>query len=807
MHVPIEGGATMKRAEVSILLAGVLLALIQFSGCAQKPPTFNDVQILAPKGAQTIAQSQSVMIQANVLNDPAAGGVTFTFSTLPGFGTINQTSTTTATYIAPGAVTTATTVKIIVTSVDFPNHSVAVTINVVPPPTITTTTLSTATLNAAYSATVTATGGLPPLSWSISAGALPTGLSLASSTTDTVQITGKPTVAGTYTFTITVTDSAGFSNSEQFMLAVSSLSITTTSPLPPGTVNTAYDSPGLQFAATGGTAPYTWSVASGSSLPAGLALDPTTGILSGTPTTAGTFNFGITATDTSKPPVSVTANFTLVVSGAQNLTGLSGSYAFEFSGYNSTGFVAFAGTFTANGTGGITAGEEDYNSISGTDVTYTNLVGTYTLGSDGRGTFTFTGSTPAQPTAQFTYAFSIDATGNGRFIEFDTTGTTGSGRIALQTVTTCTVSSTVANTYSGDFAFGGAGFAGLSATNGTGPLAFAGRFTATPPVAGGTIGSLSLGEMDTNTPGVVTIDDTSVSGTYLSGPDSTHCTLGLSSTGLASQNFSVYPISAGDAFLIETDTASGTTTTPYLVAGEMVQQFGQPFVAGGVLSGTMVGGLSGQLISGGTNLPEVQVVELSATSGNANMAVLQTDNQAGTIFGTNGTPIPDPYISDSLGRVEGSVEFNSTFSPVLYLINTDQAFCVNIVQNAPTFGYFAPQSTGPFTVETIKSTSLVDGTSAPAVSADRDLSGFLSFDGVSMVGGTQDQSTSSSNTTTASTGTYVLTATGNTDGSGTMTLSTPTGFTGYFFIVSPTNAVMVTTTPGDVNPVLIIIGH
>ncbi|MGB8542650.1 MAG: putative Ig domain-containing protein [Candidatus Acidiferrales bacterium] len=797
----------MKRAEVSILLAGVLLALIQFAGCAQKPPTFNDVQILAPKGAQTIAQSQSVLIQANVLNDPAAGGVTFTFSTLPGFGAISQTSATTATYIAPNAVTTATTVKIIVTSVDFPAKSASVTINVVPPPTITTTSLSTATLNAAYSATVTATGGLLPLSWAVTAGALPTGLSLAPSTTDTVQITGKPTVAGTYTFTITVTDSAGFSNSVPFTLAVSSLSITTTSPLPPGVVNTAYDSPGLQFAATGGNAPYTWSVASGSSLPAGLTLDPSTGILSGTPTTAGTFNFGITVTDTSKPPVSVTGNFTLVVSGAQNLIGLNGSYAFEFSGYNSTGFVAFAGTFTANGTGGITAGEEDYNSVSGTDVTYTNLVGTYTLGSDGRGTLTFTGSTPAQPIPNFTYAFSIDATGNGRFIEFDTTGTSGSGRIALQTVTTCSVSSTVASTYSGDFAFGGQGFAGQSATNGTGPLAFAGRFTATPPVAPGTIGSLSLGEMDTNTPGLVTVDDTSVSGTYLSGPDNTHCTLGLSSTGLGSQNYSVYPISTGDAFLIETDTASGTTTTPYLVAGEMVQQFGQPFVTQGVLSGTMVGGLSGQLISGGTYLPEVQVVELSASSGTPSVAVLQTDNQAGTIFGTNGTPVADAYTSDSLGRVEGSVEFNSTFSPVLYLINTDQAFCVNIVQNAPTFGYFAPQSTGPFTAETIQSTSLVDGTSAPAVSADRNLSGFLSFDGVSVVGGTQDQSIASVNTTSASTGTYVLTSTGNADGSGTMTLSTPTGFTGYFFIVSPTNAVMVTTTPGDVNPVLIIIGH
>lgn len=217
--------------------------------------------------------------------------------------------------------------------------------------------------------------------------------------------------------------------------------------------------------------------------------------------------------------------------------------------------------------------------------------------------------------------------------------------------------------------------------------------------------------------------------------------------------------------------------------------------------------MSGQIISGTTFSPEVQVIQISSTSGSTSFQILQEDNQAGTVFSTNGTATTDPYTSDSLGRLQGSIEFNSTFSPVFYLINTNQAFCVNIVLNAPTFGSLAPQSAGPFTVKTIQSTSLIDGTSAPAVSADRDLSGFLSFDGISAVAGTQDQSTSAGNTSPAVTGTYVLTPTGNVDGSGTMTLSTPTGFTGYFFIISPTNAVMITTTPLDTNPVLIIIGH
>jgi hypothetical protein len=790
----------MKRAGISFLLAGVLLALIQFTGCADKPATFNKVSILSPHGTQIIGQGQTVSIQVSVLNDSAAGGVTFG---PVGFGTLTQTSTTTATYTAPNPVTAETVVKIVITSVDFPNQSGTLTVTVEPPPTITTTTLPTAPLNGSYSASVTATGGVPPLSWSITAGALPAGLKLSNSTTGTVQITGKATAAGSSTFTITVTDaSAGDPPaSQQLTIVVSSLAITTTSPLPSGTVGTVYDSPGLQFTASGGTGTDTWTVATGSTLPARLSLS-SAGLLSGTPTAGGTFTFGITATDSAVPPAVVTSTFTLVISQAQQLTLLSGSYAFEFSGYGTNGFVAFAGTFTANGMGGITGGEMDYNSQEGQPLNFANLLGSYTAGTDGRGTLTFTNTTlPIAPI----FAFSVNSSGNGRFIEFDSSTTRGSGRIEPQTVTSCVVNNTGTTTYTGDFAFGGSGFASTFATNGAGPLAFAGRFTAIPPVVAATPGSLAQGEMDTNTPGFVTIDDSSVSGSYNSGADGTHCTLALTSGSLDNPHYSVYPISSSDAFMIETDTVNNIT--PYLTAGEMIQQVGQPFVTSGVLTGTMVGGLSGQLISGGTFLPEVQVVQTSATSGTASFQVLQTDNQAGTVFATNGTAVTDAYTSDNLGRVQGSIEFNSSFEPVFYLINTNQAFCVSIVQNAPAFGYFAPQSAGPFTAETIKSTSLIDGTSAPAVSADRDLSGFLSFDGISVVGGTQDQSTASENSTVAETGSYVLTATGGTDGSGTMTLSTPTGFTGYFFIVSPTKVVMITTTPADTNPVLIIIGH
>jgi hypothetical protein len=63
--------------------------------------------------------------------------------------------------------------------------------------------------------------------------------------------------------------------------------------LPPATVGVAYSA---QLSASGGVPPYTYAVTSGS-LPAGLTLDPNSGILSGTPTTFGTSTFVVTATD------------------------------------------------------------------------------------------------------------------------------------------------------------------------------------------------------------------------------------------------------------------------------------------------------------------------------------------------------------------------------------------------------------------------------------------------------------------------------------------------------------------------------
>ena len=156
-------------------------------------------------------------------------------------------------------------------------------------------TLTSATVGASYSQTVTASGGTSPYSYSISSGNLPAGLSLGASTGT---ISGTPTAGSSFSFTVSAQDSASPKNtgSQAYTLTVNAPTITLSpSTLPNGIVGTAYSQ---TITASGGTSPYTFSVISGSLSGSGLTLS-SGGVLSGTPTTAGTYSFTIQAKDSS----------------------------------------------------------------------------------------------------------------------------------------------------------------------------------------------------------------------------------------------------------------------------------------------------------------------------------------------------------------------------------------------------------------------------------------------------------------------------------------------------------------------------
>src|SRR5262249_46116228 len=156
--------------------------------------------------------------------------------------------------------------------------------------TITPTTLPAGTMGTAYSQTLTASGTAGPYTFSISGGALPSGMGL---TADGV-LSGTPTTFGTFNFIAKATDPSGCMGTQNYALSIGNCPTITVNPttatLPAGTTFTAYSQ---NLTASGGALPYIFTVSAGT-LPAGLTL-ATNGTLSGVPTAAGTFNFTVQA--------------------------------------------------------------------------------------------------------------------------------------------------------------------------------------------------------------------------------------------------------------------------------------------------------------------------------------------------------------------------------------------------------------------------------------------------------------------------------------------------------------------------------
>lgn len=121
---------------------------------------------------------------------------------------------------------------------------------------------------------------------------LPPGL-----TFDGTSLVGTPTTSGNYTVTFTATDTAGDTVSQALPIAISAATLdwqTVSGPISFGEKGSPYSSDEVQ--AWGGTSPYVYTVVSGS-LPPGLSIDAITGVLSGTPTTVGSYTFAVRVTD------------------------------------------------------------------------------------------------------------------------------------------------------------------------------------------------------------------------------------------------------------------------------------------------------------------------------------------------------------------------------------------------------------------------------------------------------------------------------------------------------------------------------
>jgi Putative Ig domain len=223
---------------------------------------------------------------------------------------------------------------------------------------ISATSLPNAVVGNPYNFSLTASGGSAPYIWTIPAGQLPAGLSLAP---NSGIISGTPTSSGSFSLNVTATDSNLPAQSVMSTLgllvapaptfpttpAPSQTPTPTPTPTPPSSVvltplviNSSAVSSGIVgspysslLQASGGTAPYTWSI-SGGSLPSGLIL-ATSGLISGTPSASGTATFTASVSDSAAPAQTKSTSFSLIIAPS-NLTISSSSSTLPGGTVNST---------------------------------------------------------------------------------------------------------------------------------------------------------------------------------------------------------------------------------------------------------------------------------------------------------------------------------------------------------------------------------------------------------------------------------------------------------------------------------------
>jgi hypothetical protein len=740
---------------------GVSSAGQALSLTVNSPPALTITTTSLPGGTAGTAYSAGLQATGGY------GAYTWSISagSLPSWATLNA-STGIISGTPNAAGTTNFTVQVADSEPTPATATAAVAIVIAPPPalTISTTYLPGGTAGVAYSANLQASGGVSPYTWSISSGSLPAWASLNSSTG---AITGTPNAAGATNFTVQVTDSESPTVSVTQPLSISvapapTLTISTTS-LPIGNVGTAYT---VTLAATGGVQPYSWSIASGS-LPSWAQLDATTGVISGTPDATGTTTFTAQVTDSSATPVSATQQLSLIINPAAgpNSGELNGNYAFLLQGFNDASGNQFAiiGRFTADGKGNVAAGVFDVNGPSpATEIT---LTGSYSIGSDNRGTMTLNGTDGSSRTFAIAVGSlnSSNIATKANIIEFDDTsasGNRGSGTMYLQDV--AAFDGGAYSNISGPYAFEIAGQESAAGSR----MADIGSFT-----TDGT-GNITNGELDSNSGGTASNEAfTAVLGAF----DSNSTAYGriiMTLGGGATGNNVLYVVDATRLLVMSTDSEA----TSGLVAGEIRAQSTTSFSASS-LNGTSIIYTTGQGV--------VDVGSLAFTSSNTSIAATLDENKAGTASTTTAT---FTYTLSTNGRV---VVSGGKHPMIAYLVDSNEGFFLDD-DPAVSDGFFYPQATGPFS-NTSVSGNYFFGVTPPAVSASTVDSGVATSTGNGTLTLTEDASAPGGLVTGQSL-TDNLTVASNgrvTDSLGNI-----------LYIISPSKVVLINTT--DTVPVVTI---
>jgi hypothetical protein len=658
--------------------------------------------------------------------------------------------------------------------------SLSITIDALP--TVTTSALPSGNIGSAYSQQLSYTGGsgVAP-SWAIVAGSLPAGSGLTLNASTGV-ISGTPTTATTYSFSVAVTVGTQTSAAQPLSLVINSLIITSAS--------TANGEVGLPFhfqlTAAGGTGPYTWSLAPTSNpLPAGLSLSATSGYLSGSPTTAvGSPFTGIVVEATDHLGATATQSLTLNINASRssvNNAMLSGQYAFLLTGFDATGHpLAMAGKFTADGNGNLTSGLLDINGtgLSAPVLSSVLTATTYSVGPDNRGKLTLTYGTT---TLNFVFALSSvtgGVAGGGYMTEFDVSGQSLTGALSLQTP-----AAFVTSAITGGYAFGLDGFSASSTSGALTRRAIIGE-TQFNGSGGASSGELLSSAATSATPIVPTATAIAIAP---NGRGTLSYTL---PNGGGTISLVAYVVSSTKLYLLSMGATSGSTASD-LLSGQSLQQTiaSGGFTAASLSATSVVREERLTQNSASVLVPDVQIGLLTFTG--AGKLSLVSDEDNGGVVTSNS--LAGGYTVASNGRVNftlsaglGGCADCVTTQTYMYLVGAGQGFLMDF-STSPNVGYFAPQTvTGIGTASLLGSYSA--GTLSSLATSATSLSEALSSTGTGALSGTADQDVAGtlSPDTTFSTS-YTVNATGRVALANGQVL----------YLVSPTQALLLDTTAAN----------
>jgi hypothetical protein len=340
-------------------------------------------------------------------------------------------------------------------------------------------------------------------------------------------------------------------------------------------------------------------------------------------------------------------------------------------GWNSSGAWTLAGSFISDGNGHITSGVVDGNSVTGQPFN-TTVSGTYWIAASGLNTITIQG----QSYGPVTFAFVLDASANGRIIEYDDTtgqGSRGSGVLRKADPTAFSLSA-----LSGGYVYGWTGVDGIGERE-----VNVGQFTLAA-------GNMTNGSCDGNGGGG--FYTCTFTGTLSAVNAQTGRTTAAVQTNTGPNSVVMYIVSASEVVMEGAD--SVPLTQDSLFAGSMLKQSGT--FNNGSLNGLAVAYAQSVNTGGGEDESNVVILSLDG-NGHANILV-GDDDDAGII-----TQIP-PSQGTYTVAANGAVTFSGGSNPPLgFLISQNKAFMVSAGSN-PDFNWLEPQTGGPFSNASIAGT-------------------------------------------------------------------------------------------------------